>query len=223
MQKLATWYFLVPIALEIVSEALGALRIRLGQDRKLLQGEWRPLWVVDFPMFEWDEKEHRWQFLHHPFTSPQITDIGELEANPGKCVARAYDVVLNGIELGGGSIRIHRSDMQLAVFRLLNINAEQAQDKFGFLLDAIKFGCPPHGGIAVGLDRLIMLMAGATSIREVIAFPKTQTAADPLTNAPSPVSDAQLVELGIRLRQPTGLKAKEGIEDKIRVKDELQP
>ncbi len=208
---------------KIVSEALGALRIRLGQDRKLLQGEWRPLWVVDFPMFEWDEKEHRWQFLHHPFTSPQITDIGELEANPGKCVARAYDVVLNGIELGGGSIRIHRSDMQLAVFRLLNINAEQAQDKFGFLLDAIKFGCPPHGGIAVGLDRLIMLMAGATSIREVIAFPKTQTAADPLTNAPSPVSDAQLVELGIRLRQPTGLKAKEGIEDKIRVKDELQP
>lgn len=208
---------------KIVSEALGALRIKLGHDRKLLQGEWRPLWVIDFPMFEWDEKEHRWQFLHHPFTSPQITDISQLEANPGQCTARAYDVVLNGIELGGGSIRIHRQDMQLAVFRLLNINAEQAQDKFGFLLDAIKFGCPPHGGIAVGLDRLIMLMAGAASIREVIAFPKTQTAACPLTNAPSPVSDAQLVELGIRLRQPKGVIKDEGVEAKIRIKDELQP
>jgi aspartyl-tRNA synthetase len=186
---------------KIVNESLGALRIKLGHDKNLLQGEWRPLWVVDFPMFEWDDKENRWQFLHHPFTSPKITDIKQLEENPGACVARAYDMVLNGIELGGGSIRIHRPDLQLAVFRLLNIDEQQAKEKFGFLLDALKFGCPPHGGIAWGLDRLIMLMAGANSIREVIAFPKTQTAACPLTNAPSHVSEAQLRELGIKLKQ----------------------
>lgn len=194
---------------KIVNESLGALRVKLGQDRQLIKSEWRPLWVVDFPMFEWDEKEHRWQFLHHPFTSPQnlFTSpeegifIKQLEANPGECLARAYDIVLNGTELGGGSIRIHSPDMQMAVFRLLNIDEQQAKDKFGFLLDALKFGCPPHGGIALGLDRMMMLMSGANSIREVIAFPKTQTAACPLTNAPSIVSEAQLVELGIRVRK----------------------
>lgn len=186
---------------KIVTETLGGLRIKLGQDRNLLQGDWKPLWVVDFPMFEWDEKENRWQFLHHPFTSPQNTDIAELEKNPGTMNARAYDVVLNGIELGGGSIRIHSKDLQFAVFRLLNMTDQQAQDKFGFLLDALSYGCPPHGGIALGLDRLIMLMTGASSIRDVIAFPKTQTASCPLTNAPSPVSDAQWMELGIKVRK----------------------
>lgn len=186
---------------KVVNESLGALRIKLGQDKNLYQGEWKPLWVVDFPMFEWDEKEHRWQFLHHPFTSPQLTDISAIEKNPGDSLARAYDIVLNGTELGGGSIRIHNPEMQLAVLGLLNIDAQQAQDKFGFLLDALKFGCPPHGGIAIGLDRLIMLMFGANSIREVIAFPKTQNAGCPLTSAPSPVGEAQLRELGIQVKK----------------------
>lgn len=186
---------------KVVSESLGALRIKLGQDRNLLQGDWCPLWVIDFPMFEWDEKEKRWTFLHHPFTSPKTTDTKEVENNPGHCIARAYDVVLNGIELGGGSIRIHRPEMQLMVFKMLKMTHEQAQEKFGFLLDAFKYGCPPHGGIALGLDRLIMLMAGATSIRDVIAFPKTQSAGCPLTGAPTPVGDAQLQELNVRIKK----------------------
>jgi aspartyl-tRNA synthetase len=166
-----------------------------------LEGQWKPLWVVEFPMFERDESNSRWEFVHHPFTSPRTTDPKELEANPDKCLARAYDMVLNGTELGGGSIRIHRPEMQFAVFKLLNMDEKQARDKFGFFFFFFKFGCPPHVGFAFGLDRLIMLMCGANSIREVIAFPKTQTASCPLTNAPTAVPDEQLRELNIRLRK----------------------
>ncbi|MDH3981215.1 MAG: aspartate--tRNA ligase [Gammaproteobacteria bacterium] len=186
----------------IVNESLGALRVKLGIDRGMLQGEWEPVWVVDFPMFEHDEKSGRWMALHHPFTAPNIDDPAALSENPGTSLSRAYDMVLNGTELGGGSIRIHRTDMQEAVLRLLGIGEEEARDKFGFLLDALKYGCPPHGGIAFGVDRLVMLMTGAQSIREVMAFPKTQTAACPLTNAPSSVATGQLIELGIHLHKP---------------------
>jgi len=189
-----------------VNESLGALRVRLGIDLGLLTGEWEPLWVVDFPMFEQEPKTGRWMALHHPFTAPNIDDIEQLAANPGAALSRAYDMVLNGTELGGGSIRIHRTDMQQAVLALLGIGAEEAREKFGFLLDALKYGCPPHGGIAFGLDRLVMLMAGASSIREVMAFPKTQTAACLLTNAPSAVETGQLLELGIHLRKPPALE-----------------
>jgi aspartyl-tRNA synthetase len=187
---------------KVVNEALGALRIKLGHDRGLVERGWKLLWVVDFPMFEWDDKDNRWMALHHPFTAPSVDDIAALEKEPGACLSRAYDLVLNGTELGGGSIRIHRSDLQETVFKLLGIGAEEARDKFGFLLDALKYGCPPHGGIAFGLDRLVMLMTGAGSIREVMAFPKTQTAACPLTNAPAPVNEAQLRDLHIRVRVP---------------------
>ena len=186
----------------VVNESLGALRVRLGHDRGLLQGEWEPLWVVDFPMFERDEKTNRWMALHHPFTAPNSDDPQALEENPGEMLSRAYDMVLNGTELGGGSIRIHRSDMQQAVLKLLGISEQEARDKFGVLLDALKYGCPPHGGIAFGLDRLVMLMTGAGSIREVMAFPKTQTAGCPLTQAPSVVETGQLLELGIHLHKP---------------------
>jgi len=186
----------------IVNDSLGALRVKLGHDLGMLTGDWAPLWVVDFPMFEWDEKTSRWMALHHPFTAPNIDDPGRLAEHPGTSLSRAYDMVLNGTELGGGSIRIHRSDIQQVVFRLLGIGEQEARDKFGFLLDALKYGCPPHGGIAFGLDRLVMLMTGATSIREVMAFPKTQTATCPLTQAPSPVATGQLIELGIHLRKP---------------------
>jgi aspartyl-tRNA synthetase len=186
----------------VVNESLGALRVRLGHDRGLLQGEWKPLWVVDFPMFERDEKTNRWMALHHPFTAPNTDAPAALVENPGGMLSRAYDMVLNGTELGGGSIRIHRSDMQQAVLKLLGIGEQEARDKFGFLLDALKYGCPPHGGIAFGLDRLVMLMTGAGSIREVMAFPKTQTAACPLTQAPSMVETGQLLELGIHVHKP---------------------
>jgi len=187
---------------KVVSDALGALRLKLGQDLKLAADGWRPLWVVDFPMFEWDADEKRWVAMHHPFTAPRNDDPQALKASPGDAIAKAYDMVLNGSEIGGGSVRIHRQEMQSTVFELLGIGAEEAQKKFGFLLDALKFGAPPHGGIAFGLDRLAMLMAGADSIREVIAFPKTQSAADPLTDAPTEVSEAQLRELHIRVRTP---------------------
>jgi aspartyl-tRNA synthetase len=186
----------------VVNDALGALRLKAGHDLKLAVSGWRPLWVSDFPMFEWSPDEKRWVAMHHPFTAPQNADPAALRAEPAAALAKAYDMVLNGSEIGGGSVRIHRQEMQSTVFELLGIGQEEARVKFGFLLDALKFGAPPHGGIAFGLDRLAMLMAGADSIREVIAFPKTQTAADPLTEAPTEVTEAQLRELHIRVRLP---------------------
>jgi aspartyl-tRNA synthetase len=193
---------------KIVNEALGALRIKLGLERGLVNSKWQPLWVVDFPMFDWDEKANRFNAIHHPFTAPSCS-VEELEKNPGEALSRAYDLVLNGTEVGGGSIRIHRTEMQSRVFDLLGIGKEEAQEKFGFLLEALKYGCPPHGGIAFGMDRLVMLMTDSTSIREVIAFPKTQSAACPLFNAPAKVSELQLRELGIKLRKPDVKEAKE--------------
>jgi aspartyl-tRNA synthetase len=187
---------------KVVSDALGALRLKVGQDLKLVAAGWRPLWVVDFPMFEWDAEAKRWQAMHHPFTSPANLDYAALAASPGEATAKAYDMVLNGSEIGGGSVRIHTQELQAVVFDLLGISPEEARTKFGFLLDALKYGAPPHGGIAFGLDRLAMLMAGAESIRDVIAFPKTQTAADLLMDAPTEVSEAQLRELHIRVRVP---------------------
>ncbi|CAA6823578.1 MAG: Aspartyl-tRNA synthetase (EC @ Aspartyl-tRNA(Asn) synthetase (EC [uncultured Thiotrichaceae bacterium] len=186
----------------VVNAALGALIIELGKDRGLMQGDWAPLWVVDFPMFERDEKNDRWQALHHPFTAADTDDIDALKANPGETLSRAYDIILNGTELGGGSIRIHNTDMQEAVFELLSISEEEAQDKFGFLLEALKYGCPPLGGLAFGLDRLVMLMTNTDSIRDVMAFPKTQSAQCPLTAAPSAVNNKQLRELHIQVRKP---------------------
>ena len=185
----------------IVNDSLSALRDQLGQDRGLVEAGWRPLWVVDFPVFE-DDGEGGWTPSHHPFTAPQTDSPAELIENPGTALSRAYDLVLNGTEIGGGSMRIHNPEMQSTVFELLGIDAEEAEAKFGFLLTAMEYGCPPHGGIAFGLDRLVMLMAGADSIRDVIAFPKTQTANDLLTSAPSEASAAQLKEVGIRLRSP---------------------
>ncbi len=186
----------------VVNEALGALRIKVAEDLGMVAPGWAPLWVVDFPMFE-EDANGAWTPLHHPFTAPSC-DAQQLAANPGKALSRAYDMVLNGCELGGGSIRIHQRDMQETVFRILNIDAVDAEEKFGFLLNALQYGAPPHGGLAFGLDRLVMLMTGAQSIRDVIAFPKTQSAACVMTNAPSDVSDQQLQELNIRLRQNRG-------------------
>jgi len=186
---------------KVVNESLGALRCKLGEDMGLINEGWKFLWVIDFPMFEYDEKAKRWNALHHPFTAPSCS-LDELKENPGASLSRAYDMVLNGTELGGGSIRIHKMDMQQQVLETLGIDEQEAEDKFGFLLEALKYGCPPHGGIAFGLDRLIMLMTGAKSIRDVMAFPKTQTAACLLTSAPSPVSDQQLKDLSIRVRKP---------------------
>ena len=188
---------------KVVNESLAALRVRLGHDLALLEGEWRPLWVVDFPMFEYDETDGRYYALHHPFTAPQAETVDQVNAaDPESLLSRAYDLVLNGTELGGGSIRIHRPDMQSAVFQRLGIDAEEAREKFGFLLDALEYGAPPHGGIAFGLDRLIMLISGAESIRDVMAFPKTQTGACLLTQAPAAVDDAALRDLHVRVRRP---------------------
>lgn len=193
---------------KVVNDGIGALRVKVGHSefgkaRGLVEGQWRPLWVVDFPMFEFDEEGQRWAAVHHPFTSPKDGHEDWLETDPGRCVAKAYDAVLNGIELGGGSVRIHSEDVQSKVFRALKIDAEEAKAKFGFLLDALQYGAPPHGGIAIGLDRFVMLMTGAESLRDVIAFPKTQRAQCLLTQAPSPVDEKQLRELHIRLRNPT--------------------
>ena len=190
---------------KVVNDAIGALRVKVGHSefgkaRGLVQGVWEPLWVVDFPMFEYDDAAQRWNAVHHPFTAPKDGHEDWLETDPGRCISKAYDVVLNGIELGGGSVRIHREEVQSKVFRALKIDAEEAQLKFGFLLDALQYGAPPHGGIAIGLDRFVMLMTGAESLRDVIAFPKTQRAQDLLTNAPSTVDEKQLKELHIRLR-----------------------
>lgn len=185
----------------VVNDAMGGLRLRVGQDRGLVQPGWRILWVVDFPMFE--KGEGRLSACHHPFTAPKVETVAELTKDPINLAARAYDMVLNGSEVGGGSVRINNSEIQKAVFNILNISDEEAEDKFGHLLQAMRLGCPPHGGIAFGIDRLVMLMTGATSIRDVIAFPKTQTATCPLMDAPSTVDTAQLIDLGIRVAQPT--------------------
>ena len=183
----------------VVNESLNALRQAIGRDRKLLQREWAPLWIVDFPLLE-PTPAGGWTPLHHPFTSPREASAAALKRAPGEAIARAYDIVLNGYEVGGGSIRIHDPELQSAMFELLGIGKEEAELKFGFLLTALDYGAPPHGGIAFGVDRLVMLMAGADNIRDVIAFPKTATASDLMTGAPSPADETQLKELGIRLK-----------------------
>ncbi len=197
---------------KVVNDSLGALRLKIGHSEfgkanGLIESGWKPLWVIDFPMFEYDEDDARYVAAHHPFTSPKDEHLEYLESDPGRCLAKAYDMVLNGWEIGGGSVRIFQEDVQSKVFRALKIGAEEAQAKFGFLLDALQYGAPPHGGIAFGLDRIVTMMAGADSIRDVIAFPKTQRAQDLLTQAPSPVDERQLKELHIRLRQPEQPKA----------------
>jgi aspartyl-tRNA synthetase len=190
---------------KVVNDAIGALRLKIGhsawaKENGLMEQVWKPMWVVDFPMFEYDEDAARWVACHHPFTSPKDEHLNYLETDPGKCLAKAYDMVLNGWEIGGGSVRIHKESVQSQVFRALKIGPEEAQAKFGFLLDALQYGAPPHGGIAFGLDRIVTMMTGAESIRDVIAFPKTQRAQCLLTQAPSPVDEKQLRELHIRLR-----------------------
>ncbi|MCL4695496.1 MAG: aspartate--tRNA ligase, partial [Burkholderiaceae bacterium] len=194
---------------KVVNDALGALRVKIGHSefgrtKGLFEDKWAPAWVIDFPMFELDEEAGRWNAMHHPFTSPKDGHEEYMASDPGRCLAKAYDMVLNGWEIGGGSVRIHRADVQAKVFEALAISAEQQRVKFGFLLDALQYGAPPHGGLAFGLDRIATLMTGADSIRDVIAFPKTQRAQCLLTGAPSVVDEQQLRELHIRLRNPQG-------------------
>jgi aspartyl-tRNA synthetase len=196
---------------KVVNDAIGALRLKIGHSdfgkkHGLFESGWRPMWVVDFPMFEFDEDENRWSAVHHPFTAPKDGHEDWMETAPEKCIAKGYDMVLNGWEIGGGSVRIHRAEVQKKVFDALKISPEDAQHKFGFLLDALQYGAPPHGGLAFGLDRIVTLMTGAESIRDVIAFPKTQRAQCLLTQAPSPVDEKQLRELHIRLRNSDALK-----------------
>ena len=186
---------------KVVNDALGALRVKVGHDKGYAVSGWRPLWVVDFPMFEYDEDAKRWSAMHHPFTSPKDGHEDLLFTDPGSAIAKGYDMVLNGSEIGGGSVRIHRAEVQSKVFKALGISEEEAQAKFGFLLENLQYGAPPHGGIAFGLDRIVAMMTGSDSIRDVIAFPKTQRAQCLLTHAPSPVDDKQLRELGLRLRE----------------------
>jgi aspartyl-tRNA synthetase len=185
---------------KVVNDSLGALRVRVGHEKGYAEEGWRPLWVVDFPMFEYDGEEKRWSAMHHPFTSPKDGHEDLLFTDPGKAISKGYDMVLNGSEIGGGSVRIHKAEVQAKVFKALGISDEEAQAKFGFLLENLQFGAPPHGGIAFGLDRIVAMMTGAESIRDVIAFPKTQRAQCLLTHAPSPVDEKQLRELGLRLR-----------------------
>lgn len=208
--------FFVADKIETTCAALGGLRLQLGADLNLIESGWRPLWVIEFPMFEKNKEAVRWQAVHHPFTAPKVASFEELERSPETALSRAYDIVLNGIELGGGSIRIHTVEMQSAIFRLLGIPSAQVQTEFGHLLTAMEYGCPPHGGIAIGLDRLVMMMAGANSLREVIAFPKTQIGTCPIMRAPTRVSLEQLLELGIRVAAPVDIEKVEEMTEVVK-------